>query len=191
VTANSNAGGIAGLSKDKIFNCYNTGNIKATDTAGGLVGLNYAPIQRSYNAGVIKGSNGIGSLTGRNRAKLTNCFWLTATGETDIGYEDSGSSKNIVMRLSKEQLSGQVKVKLDDGFQLLTNYLNNKDTSKVWEYTYRIEEAASSESASVISDGGGIVPPISISTTDEKGNVISSSDLNSGYIYPSLIDLKR
>ncbi|WP_312094891.1 S-layer homology domain-containing protein [Aminipila sp.] len=191
VTANSNAGGIAGLSKDKIFNCYNTGTIKATNSAGGLTGLNYAPIQRSYNAGEVKGSNGIGSLTGRNRAKLTNCFWLTGTCDTDIGAEDSGSSKSIVMKLSKEQLSGQVKVKLDDGFQLLTNYLNNKDTSKVWEYTYRIEEAATSESSSVISDGGGVVPPISISTTDEKGNVISPSDLNSGYIYPSLIDLKR
>lgn len=191
VTANSNAGGIAGLSKDKIFNSYNTGTIKATDTAGGLVGLNYGSIQRSYNAGEVKGTNGIGSLTGRNRAKLTNCFWLLGTCDTDIGYEDSGSSKSIVMVLSKEQLSGQLKVKLDNGFQLLTNYLNGKDSSNTWEYTYKVEQAASGESWAVISDGGGIVPPLSVSTTDEKGNIISASDLKSAYIYPGLIDLKR
>ncbi|MHC1724292.1 MAG: GLUG motif-containing protein [Aminipila sp.] len=191
VTANSNAGGIAGLSKDKIFNVYNTGSIKATDTAGGLVGWNYATVQRSYNAGTVEGNNGIGSLIGRNRAKLTNCFWLAGTYNSDIGAEDAGSAKSIVMMLSKEQLSGQLKVKLDNGFQLLTNYLNSKDGSKVWEYTYKADQAATSESSSVISDGGGIVPPITVSTTDEKGNIISSSDLNSGYIYPGLVGLER
>lgn len=191
VTANTNVGGIAGLSKDKIFNSYNTGNIKATDTAGGLVGLNYAMIQRSYNVGKVDGSNGIGSLTGRNRAKLSNCFWLISTCDSDIGYEDSGSSKSIVMVLSKEQLSGQLKVKLENGFQLLTDYLNNKDGSKVWGYTYKTEQAASNDSTSLISDGGGIVPPISISTADEKGNAITSSDLQSAYLYPELINLKR
>lgn len=191
VTANSNAGGIAGLSKDKIFNVYNTGKIKATESAGGLVGWNYGAIQRSYNVGEVEGTNGIGSLIGRNRAKLTNCFWLTGTNSKEIGYEDSGSSKSIVMLLSKEQLSGQLKVKLDNGFQLLPNYLNSKEESKVWEYTYKVEQSATSESSSVISDGGGIVPPISISTTDEKGNIISSSDLQSAYLYPGLIDLQR
>lgn len=191
ITANSNAGGIAGLSKDKIFNVYNTGNVKATNSAGGLVGQNYAFIQRSYNAGSVEGSNGIGSLVGRNREKLTNCFWLGDTCNTDIGYEDSGSARSIVMRLTKEQLSGQMKVKLDSGFQMLTNYLNAKDGSTVWEYTYKIDQAATKESSTVISDGGGIVPPITTSTTDEKGNVISPSDLNSAYIYPGLVDLKR
>ncbi|QHI72096.1 S-layer homology domain-containing protein [Aminipila terrae] len=191
VTANSNAGGIAGLSKDKIFNVYNTGKINATNTAGGLVGWNYGAIQRSYNAGDVDGSNGIGSLIGRNRAKLTNCFWLTGTNSKDIGYEDSGSSKSTVMLLSKEQLSGQLKVKLDNGFQLLTNYLNGKDGSEVWKYTYKVQQPATSESSSVISDGGGIVPPISMSTTDEKGNVITSLDLQSAYIYPELIDRQK
>ncbi|WP_312647377.1 S-layer homology domain-containing protein [Aminipila sp.] len=191
VTANSNAGGIAGLSKDKIFNVYNTGSVKATDTAGGLVGWNYAIIQRSYNAGTVEGNNAIGALIGRNRAKLIDCFWLAGTYNSDIGIEDAGSAKSIVMILSKEQLSGQLKVKLGNGFQLLTAYLNSKDGSKVWEYTYKVNQSATSESSSIISDGGGIVPPITVSTTDEKGNVISSSDLNSGYIYPGLIGLER
>ncbi|MFV0516168.1 MAG: S-layer homology domain-containing protein [Aminipila sp.] len=191
VTANSNAGGLAGLSKDKIFNSYNTGKVKATNSAGGLVGQNYAYIQRSYNAGEVTGSNGIGSLTGRNRSKIIDSFWLGGTSDTDIGYEDAGSSRSIVKRLTKEQLSGQIKVKLDNGYQLITNYLNDKDGSNVWVYTYRIVESASNESSSIISDGGGIVPPIEINTTDEKGNTINAADLNSGFIYPSLIDNKR
>lgn len=191
VTANTNAGGIAGLSKDKIFNCYNSGRIKATNSAGGLVGKNYAYIQRSYNAGDVDGSNGIGSLVGRNCSKLINCFWLGDTCDSEIGTDNSGSSISNVKRLSKEQLSGQIKVKMGNGFQLLTNYLNDEDGSNVWEYNYRVIQAASGESTSVISNGGGIVPPMEISTTDEKGNVINSSDLKSAYIYPSLIDVRR
>ncbi|WP_164914298.1 S-layer homology domain-containing protein [Aminipila luticellarii] len=191
VTSNSNAGGIAGLSKDKIFNAYNTGDIKATNTAGGLVGLNYALVQRSYNVGDVDGDSGIGALIGRNRAKLINCFWLLGTANAGIGYEDSGSEKSIVMVLSKEQLSGQLKVKLDNGFQLLTSYLNNKAGSEVWTYTYSTEQSADSDSSDIISDGGGIVPPISISTAEEKGNVITASDLRSAYLYPELIQLKQ
>ncbi|QIB68141.1 S-layer homology domain-containing protein [Aminipila butyrica] len=191
VTANSNAGGIAGLSKDKIFNVYNSGTVKATNTAGGLVGTNYAAIQRSYNAGEVNGTNGAGALVGRNRDKLTNCFWLLGTSDASIGYEDSGSEKSIVMVLSKEQLSGQLKVKLGNGYQLLTNYLNDKAGSKVWTYTYRVDEAASGESSNIISDGGGVVPPISISTTEDKGNVIATSDLKSAYLYPELVEVLR
>lgn len=191
VTANSNAGGIAGVSKDKIFDSYNTGTVESTHSSGGLVGNNYAYIHRSYNAGEVKGTNSVGALTGRNKSKLISCFWLGDTCDTDIGTEDSGSTRSSVKRLTKEQISGQIKIKMGSGFQLLTNYLNDEAGSKTWEYTYKVDQSATSESTSVISNGGGIVPPIEISTTDEKGNVINASDLKSAYIYPSLIDTKR
>jgi hypothetical protein len=191
VTANSNAGGIAGLSKDKIFSVYNTGKIKGENSVGGLVGKNYATIQMSYNTGAVDGDESGGSLVGRNNGKLTNCFWLIGTCDSDIGTEESSSSKDIVKVVTEEQLSGQIKIKFNVGYQLITGYLNDEAGSEVWAFLYRITEAASETSTTVISDGGGIVPALEISSTDSTGNTIHSSDLNAVYLYPSLIDVER
>lgn len=191
ITANSNVGGIAGLSKDKITNCYNTGKIKATSSAGGLVGLNYATIQLSYNAGKVDCANNAGSLVGGNRALLTNCFWLKGTSDTDFGIEYDASSRKIVNQVTEEELSGQVKMKLGNGYQLVTGYLNEKAGEQVWEFLYQVEQEASESRTTVISDGGGIVKPIELASTDSTGNTIKSTDLDSVYLYPSLTDTER
>ncbi|MBN7774083.1 S-layer homology domain-containing protein [Clostridium aminobutyricum] len=191
ITANTNVGGLAGLSKDKIYSSYNIGKVKGSSFAGGLVGLNYASIQMSYNAGEVNCSNSGGALVGGNRAGLMNCFWLKNTSDKDIGTEYVSSSRKIVMQVSEEELSGQVKVKLDNGYQLITGYLNEKAGEQVWEFLYQAVQAASDSSTTVISDGGGVVKPIELASTDSTGNTIHPSDLNSVYLYPSLINVER
>ncbi len=190
ITANSNAGGLAGLSRDKVQNSYNTGKIKATDSAGGLVGENFQTIKQCYNVGIVDGTSFSGGLTGRNRGKLTNCFYLEGTSSQDIGNAESGSSKSQVLKLTEEQLSGQEKVKLD-GWVLLTKYLNDKAGDKVWVYTYPMTYSADEDSTTQLTDGGGIVPPISISSENEQGNVIDKDKAAGAYLYPQLVDNQR
>ena len=191
ITANSNVGGIAGLSKDKIFSCYNTGKVKGSSFAGGLVGSNYATIQLSYNGGQVDCTNNAGSLVGGNRSGVVNCFWLKGTSDKDFGAEYESSSRKIVKQVSEEELSGQVKVKFDNGYQLITGYLNEKAGEQIWEYIYKISKAATETSTTVISDGGGVVKPLEVASTDSTGNTIDSSDLTSVFLYPSLIDVER
>lgn len=191
VIASSNAGGIAGYSRYKILDCYNTGKVKAGTGVGGIVGKNGAPVQRCYNVGEISGNGGIGAIAGRNMAKITDCFYLAGTAESSVGIEGSGAAEITVKSYAKEHMTGQTKVKLGDGYQLLTTYLNDKAGEKIWAYTYGGAKEAGNETGTVISNGGGVVPPLVLSGSDPKGNTISTYDLERSYLYPELVEMKR
>lgn len=87
ITGKTQVGGITGnltelSEKTMIDQCYNTGNIKATDknlsgnsNVGGIVGINAGNITNCYNTGIITGEyNNIGGLIGLNRGTLKNGY---------------------------------------------------------------------------------------------------------------------
>jgi len=59
-----NVGGIAGVNRGSILNCYNTGTVSGTNWVGGVVGNNTGTVSNCYNTGNISGGSGYGSSTG-------------------------------------------------------------------------------------------------------------------------------
>lgn len=196
VTSVSNAGGIIGINDTKLNNCYNRGTVKGTNSIGGIAGKNKGTIETVYGAGQITASNGAGSLVGRNAGTLKNSFWLEGTATADVGLSDSGDTQLLVKKLTKEELSGQKKIKTAKGYEMVIDIMNNNNITTsdpkpnaVWKYEYKIISEASNGSTTVISDGGGIVKPVVESSTDETGNVIDPSDVDVVYLYPCIIEL--
>jgi len=68
-----------------------------------------------------------------------------------------------------------------------TDKMNKTTPKAVWEYLYKILVPASG-STTVISDGGNIVPPLTMPSMDSTGNTIDPSDLTTKYLYPSIIN---
>ncbi len=99
ITGNNLVGGICGFltsdDNNRIFQCYNTGKIEATEknnsnsaNVGGIIGLNEANIQDCYNTGTIIGVyNNIGGIAGLNRGKIENCYNI---GQLSDSVENKG-----------------------------------------------------------------------------------------------------
>lgn len=193
IDSENNSGGITGSNEAKINNCYNTGKIRGTNYIGGIAGKNIGSIKNTYNAGTLTGENGEGSLVGRNTGTLTDSYWLAATAAAGVGLSENAGSQSLVATVTHEELSGQKKIMTSSGYKLLVNVMNENNATStdsnlvdVWEYLYTPADSASDGSA-VISDGGGIVPPLEINSTDSTGNTIKEEDLNVKYLYPSII----
>ena len=191
VSAVSGGGGIVGENGNKIDNCYHSGKVSGENYIGGVAGKNIGTITNSYSAGYASGENGIGTLVGRNVGTLSNSYWLETTGSSAVGLSDNNNGQSNVMKVTSEELSGQLKIKTMNGYELLTNVMNannatpnNKLPEPVWEYLYTVIGSGDA----IVSDGGGIVPPIGNGSFESKGNTISSEDLNSKYLYPSIIN---
>lgn len=196
VTANSFAGGIVGTNGTRVNNCYNAGSIKGTNSIGGIAGKNEGTIENVYGAGTVTASNGAGSLVGRHVGTLKNAYWLQDSCSSNIGMLEQGAIQQIVKKVTKEELSGQKKLKTANGYEMMTDVLNagnvttsNKNPAVVWQYQYKTTSQASSGTTNILSDGGGVVKPLEEYLTDETGNTIAPSDLESGYLYPMLLNM--
>jgi len=185
VISNSYAGGIIGENGAAVSYSYNSGKVRGSGISGGIAGKNEGSIKYVYGAGVVTGEKNSGSLIGRNIGTLVTAFWLSTANGLAIGLEDVSSSQTAVVKVNHEELSGQKKIKTQDGYEMLINLLNEKQ--KNWKYLYKIIEPAPGNTE-VVTDGGNIVPPLELPSTDNTGNTIDPSDLNSKYLYPVLID---
>lgn len=82
VVVEDNAGGIAGLNNSNISNCYNKGEIDASQTEGlrigGICGQNLSEsfVNNSYNIGKINNINYAGGLVGADFGNISNSFCL-------------------------------------------------------------------------------------------------------------------
>lgn len=185
VVANSYSGGIIGENGSTVEYSYNSGKVRGSGISGGIAGKNESTIKFVYGSGIVTGENSSGSLVGRNSGTLNTAFWLNTTNGLATGLEDNSSSKQIIMRVTHEELSGQQKIKTQDGYEMLIDILNSK--AENWEYLYKILVPAPGNTT-VVSDGGSVVTPLAMPSTDSTGNTIDPSDLNSKYLYPAIIN---
>ena len=184
VIANSYSGGIIGENGSSVSYCYNSGKVRGPGNSGGIAGKNEGTVKYVYGAGVVTGEKNSGSLIGRNSGSLVTGFWLNTTSALAVGLADNNSTQTTVMRATHEELSGQQKIKMSEGYEMLINLLNEKDQN--WKYLYKISVPAPGNTT-VLSDGGSIVNPIETLSMDSTGNTVDPSDLNSKYLYPVLI----
>lgn len=106
-------GGIVGINKNLVKNCYNTGTVQAASQVGGIVGLGTnGQVKNCYNTGTIIGSTLRNAITGNGPAGI-NCYYL------DTSTKDSNSS---VISKTKEELQSEEMLVL----------LNNKE--EVWTH---------------------------------------------------------
>lgn len=72
------SGGIVGINKSTVDNCYNTAKVTGGTTyVGGVAGYNFfGDITNSYNIGSISGSSSVGGLVGEDYGDITNCYRL-------------------------------------------------------------------------------------------------------------------
>ena len=185
VLSNSYAGGIAGENQARIEYSYNSGKVRGPGIGGGVAGKNTGTVRYVYGAGTVTSESNSGSLIGRNSGSLMNSFWLNTSCAQGVALEDGNSGQQSVVKVTHEELSGQKKIKTTDGYVMVIDLLNEKED--VWEYLYIITVPAS-DNTSVISDGGNIVSPITVPSTDSSGNTIDDEDLNSKYLYPAIIN---
>lgn len=199
VNAKSYAGGIIGENNSKVDNCYNSGKVSGNDNIGGIAGANTKIVSNVYCSGTVTGEDIVGCLIGRNTGTLSNSYWLDTVGTMSIGLADSTSNISLVTKVTREELSGQIKITTQKGYKLLVDVMNSNNTTStdianktqpdpVWEYLYTISEPSSDAETTIISDGGGVVPPIGYETTDMRGNTIKAEDFNTKYLYPSIIN---
>ena len=185
VLSNSYAGGIAGENEARIEYSYNSGKVRGPGIGGGVAGKNTGTVRYVYGAGTVTNESNSGSLIGRNSGSLRNSFWLNTSSAQGVALEDGNSGQQSVVKVTHEELSGQKKIKTLDGYVMLIDLLNEKE--EIWEYLYKVAVPAS-DNTSVISDGGNIVSPIQVPSTDSSGNVIADEDLNSKFLYPAIIN---
>lgn len=184
VIADSYSGGIAGENGAAISYCYNSGKVRGTGVSGGIAGKNIAAVKYVYCAGVVTGESASGSLLGRNAGTLAYAFWLNTSNALPVGMSDGSATQTTVERVTHEELSGQQKIKMQDGYEMLIKLLNQKQEN--WKYLYTITKEAPANNTT-ISNGGNVVPPLELPSTDSTGNTIDASDLTSKYLYPVLI----
>ncbi len=76
-----------------VTNCYNAGVVSGTDDyVGGLCGDNYSgTITYSFNRGKVSGRSNVGDICGRDsEGNIKNCYYLSGTANTGIGYVSDG-----------------------------------------------------------------------------------------------------
>jgi len=81
-TADVYVGGLLGLNKGTLTNCYASGDVQDGGDAGGLVGVNSSSgiLSNCYSLGTVSG-DAEGGLVAVNRGSVTNSFWDTVTSD--------------------------------------------------------------------------------------------------------------
>jgi hypothetical protein len=182
-TSGAAAGGITGVNRARVINCYNTGAAETSGgnsgVAGGVAGDNTGEIICVYSAGATSGGGVTGGVVGRNRGRCDTAFWLGNIGVEGVGTRVTGDSFIRSTRLTDKELSGQELITLTGGYELLVKIMNDNDPEAnggAWVYSYF---TLSTEPARIA--GNGV----------KRGNVISNGDLENAYIYPQLRELIR
>ena len=139
-------GGLVGSNYGTIEKCYTEGKVTSGGTlVGGLVGKNNSggKIRNCYSTAEIKGYSSVGGLVGNNLAAIETSYAIgkvTATGTTtNIGGLVGSSSGTITDSYWDTETSGETKSKKGTGYtttemQTKSNYSNNWDFNKVWEW---------------------------------------------------------
>ena len=99
INGNNYVGGVVGLNRGSVENCYNTGTVTGTDDyVGGVVGYNYSgTVENCYNTGSVSGRY-VGGVVGYNDGgRVENCYNTgTVSGNSHVGgvvgYNYSGAS---------------------------------------------------------------------------------------------------
>lgn len=87
----SYVGGVVGLNRGTVTNCYNTGRVAGYATglyAGGVVSYNNGTVTNCYNTGTVSGGDYIGGVVGANYStgKVADCYDTgTVSGDRHIG----------------------------------------------------------------------------------------------------------
>ena len=93
-------GGLVGLNRGTVRNCYSTGTVSGHTFVGGLVGSNdySGTVSNSYSTASVTGSNGIvGGLVGENKGTVSNSY---STGSVTGGRAVGGLVANYGGTLS-------------------------------------------------------------------------------------------
>ncbi|OYP64809.1 GLUG motif-containing protein [Prevotella sp. P2-180] len=90
----NNVGGVCSESYGgTVTNCYNAGAVSGTDNyVGGLCGNNYyGTITYSFNRGQVSGVSNVGGICGLDsEGNIKNCYYLSGTANSGIGFENDG-----------------------------------------------------------------------------------------------------
>lgn len=101
VSAGNYAGGLCGINKGTITDCYSTASVSGNKYTGGICGCNDtgATVSVCYNTGAINGGKYVGGICGYNKSTTSDCY---NTGTV------SGSSTSIggLCGYNKKLLSG-------------------------------------------------------------------------------------
>ncbi len=65
-------GGLVGVNKGEISNCFVIGNIRGDDAIGGLIGYNGGNVYGSHSTGNVSGGGEVGGLVGENDGAIYN-----------------------------------------------------------------------------------------------------------------------
>ena len=79
-------GGLVGINRGHVSNCYSTGNVTGGGEVGGLVGGNYGTVSNSCSSGSVSGVSWVGGLVGINGGTVTNSY----SGGSVIGESYAG-----------------------------------------------------------------------------------------------------
>lgn len=75
VMGKDQVGGLAGMNKGSVTNCYCQGTIAGGWDVGGLVGLNYGMVVDDHTSGTVSGTDKVGGLIGRNEdGAVVRCY---------------------------------------------------------------------------------------------------------------------
>ena len=107
----NNVGGVCSESYGgTVTNCYNAGAVSGTDSyyVGGLCGDNYnGTITYSFNRGKVSGRSYVGGICGRDSEEnIKNCYYLSGTANTGIGYKGDGGK--VESKTAEQFASGEV-----------------------------------------------------------------------------------
>lgn len=96
VTGNSYLGGISGDNEgsSSVENSYNSGNVSGNDDIGGVSGINLGTIKNCYNTGSINSTGrSSGGVCGWNRYSIVNCYNIgTVSGNAFVGSISGSNS---------------------------------------------------------------------------------------------------
>lgn len=111
-------GGIVGINKNLVINCYNIGTVQAWWQVGGIVGLGTnGQVKNCYNTGTIIGSGG-NAITGNGPAGI-NCYYL------DTSTKDFNSS--VISKTKEELQSEEMLVLLNNEEEVWTHDANKNN----------------------------------------------------------------
>ena len=107
LSGSGDVGGVVGsiYTGAEVTNCYNTGNVSGADMyVGGVAGDNKGTITNCYNAGAVSGSDDVGGVAGTNGGAIKNCYYNKELNVVKaIGYGSAGTN---VMGLETSQMIG-------------------------------------------------------------------------------------
>ena len=141
-------GGVVGVGRGKILNCYNMGELKVGSNIianiGGVIGNNWSnSVNSCYNFGninVLEGQNiRKGMLIGKNGvdiSKITNVYYKETEGMTAIGNGNMGDNSTMVLTEDKMRNNEEFVTLLNqDGnvWKMDTNNINNGYPILSWQ----------------------------------------------------------